>query len=536
MLAIILLFFAGIVWVNFFGRQWYNMDMYTDAYLVKLMAQSNTIFPEGWIFGNQYYGFATPPVAALIYKIFPDSFYAMAIASTLMTIAVLALFVWCLRRFCSRTGVLVGVFGIFCLVFGNHAASCYWGMQVFYTMASYYACYLIGIFVTLGCYLRLRFKQPCKAHFLFIMWLSALLLNYLLGMNSPRELLVLNLPLLAIEILREGARLIKKQKIDKASIIFAAATTAAGLMGRLTVKLLNIKSCSMFNELGAAHSARGLRDKLLVTLNALLEAMGLKFFEYDLRLIPLSLMALVVLSVVITALVQIIKRRDNGALATCVMFCCVSLAAVAAAGVLVIPVRQIYFFVWFVLAAFCMAYMYEIKKDSVQKANYRVSAALLLLCLFGLTNFAFNFIPCVNNFFEKEELYTAIEQRIENDGIKTVWVFPTTSPTAAMYSNDKISAGTIEINTAWTPGGNEKPLRTIEYLCEKQMYDSDGDYVYLLSSDWDEKHYYTKFSEQAVKALKEQMKFVEEYSSSDMSFTLYKLPKELLTLELFETM
>lgn len=160
MVAIIALFFAGIVWINFFGRQWLSMDIYTDTYLATLMAEQCTIFPDGWVFGNQFYGFATPVLAAIIYKIFPDSFYAMATASTIMSLLIISAYIWCVRQYCSKSGLLVGVFCIFCLILGNNAAGAQQGMQIFYTMASYYACYLIGILITLGLYLRLVFDCP----------------------------------------------------------------------------------------------------------------------------------------------------------------------------------------------------------------------------------------------------------------------------------------------------------------------------------------------------------------------------------------
>lgn len=158
LLVITALFFTGVLWINFFGRKWYCMDMYTDAYLATLMATQHTIFPDGWIFGNQYYGFATPVLAAVIYLIFPNSFYAMAIASTIMTALIFCTFIWCTVRYCSKSGISVGLFAIFCLILGNHAATYPQGMQLFYTMASYYACYLIGILLTLGLYLRLVFS------------------------------------------------------------------------------------------------------------------------------------------------------------------------------------------------------------------------------------------------------------------------------------------------------------------------------------------------------------------------------------------
>ena len=41
-------------------------DIYTDMSLSRLMWEQKTLFPEGWIFGNQVYVIATPVWAALL--------------------------------------------------------------------------------------------------------------------------------------------------------------------------------------------------------------------------------------------------------------------------------------------------------------------------------------------------------------------------------------------------------------------------------------------------------------------------------------
>lgn len=538
MLAISLAFFVGITWVNFFGRQWYSMDMYADAYVAKLMAQGNTLFPDGWIFGNQYYGFATPTLAALIYKICPDSFYAVAIASTLMTVLIIAAIVWCLRPFCSAKSIFVCVFVMLCLVPGNSAAECYQGMQIFYTMASYYACYLIGILVTLGVYLRLRFGQTTRKA--LFMCAAAIAVNFLLGINSPRELLVLNLPLLAIEFFYAAAGLFKKQKILRKPLAFSAAALLAECAGLLTLKLANVNTHRIIAQELPLHGIKKLVFRLKMTFNAFVEITGLKLFTEDKKLLPISVMGAVCVCIVIAAIIIIIKKRDSSVAAVCIAYCCVSLAAVAAVGLFIMSVRHIYFFVWFLLCAFSAAYLYENinrnggDKSNPKKHNRRAVIAASLLCLMALANFTANFLPCVKGFAEKEEMYKSMIKTAEADGVGAFWVFETTTPTVAMYSHDKITAGTVKINEAWINGESEKPLAPLEFLSHRQMYDSDSEYVYLIISWRDRTYYFSRFEDGIMQRLSEQAEVAGEYRCRDNDFTLYKIPKKLLDFDLFE--
>ena len=71
-----------VFWVNFHGAQWYNFDMFADASVAKRMAEQHTLFPENWLFGNQYYVIATPAIAALFCGIFRNSVFSMACASS----------------------------------------------------------------------------------------------------------------------------------------------------------------------------------------------------------------------------------------------------------------------------------------------------------------------------------------------------------------------------------------------------------------------------------------------------------------------
>lgn len=525
--AIILAFFAGILFINFKGRQFYNMDMYADTYLATLMGKANSLFPEGWIFGNQYYGFATPTIAALIYKIIPDGFYAMATASTIMTVAIFAAFTMCFRKFSKKSEIFVGVFALLCLILGNSAASAYQGMQLFYTMASYYACYLIGILVTLKIYLELVFG---KIDFRVQYILFPLILNFLLGINSVRELLVLNIPLLAIEALRILWALIKKKKVNFASVSFAALAFVAEICGVITVKLLHVSQTDILKDSGA-FTLQTLKDNLKVVLTAIMDITGLSFKtrgqNYSSILYTLAVIIFVMVAI---ALITMVIKRDRSPLAYSMFYCVLSLAFVALAGTLVIKIRSIYLFVYYLLVALCMMYLYRVT------SRHRIVSIALILALgvMGTVNFATNFIPCVKNFEDRNQEKVIIEERLEADGIDTVLVFETTAPTIAMYSNDKITVGTVHINKNAGSDDTAGLLVPLEYLSSKDMYDTDKEYVYIFSSVYDERNYFKRYSPEVVEHLMEQIELVGEYPYHNNSVKLYKCSKDIVSLEFFE--
>lgn len=108
MLVMLLLFLAGIVWVNLHEGLWVNFDQYFDMNFARVAFREKRIFPENWIFGNQYYVAATPVLAAAFYGVFRDIFLAMGAASCVMTALVLISFVWCFKPAANRFSLLAG--------------------------------------------------------------------------------------------------------------------------------------------------------------------------------------------------------------------------------------------------------------------------------------------------------------------------------------------------------------------------------------------------------------------------------------------
>ena len=129
--VLLLIYLAGIIWVNSNGELWYNLDMYYDAAIARCMVEQKNIFPQDWVFGNQTYVIATPVLAAFFYYIFHDTVLALSLASSMMTLLVLWAFCWCIRPFVRGSSLLAGAL---CLMggtlFSRNAATDIQGLQL----------------------------------------------------------------------------------------------------------------------------------------------------------------------------------------------------------------------------------------------------------------------------------------------------------------------------------------------------------------------------------------------------------------------
>ena len=147
-----LCFLAVFCVINFRGfARFCTPDMYSDTLLSRIIWESGSIFPENWIFGNQFYVAATPVLAALMYGLCGSVNLAMVLATTVMTALTLLSFRWMVRPYADTPRILLGMAVLLGCVFGPDIVTTIEG-QIFYLMASYYAGYLITMFVVYGDY------------------------------------------------------------------------------------------------------------------------------------------------------------------------------------------------------------------------------------------------------------------------------------------------------------------------------------------------------------------------------------------------
>ena len=101
--GIILLFVGTFLWINFFGfEQFATCDVYADTLYAMEAWKSKSIFPEGWVFGNQFYVASTPVLCALLYGITGKINLSMILATTMMTALLILTLTWMLRPITTR--------------------------------------------------------------------------------------------------------------------------------------------------------------------------------------------------------------------------------------------------------------------------------------------------------------------------------------------------------------------------------------------------------------------------------------------------
>ena len=426
----IAVFAALIFWLNFHGDVFYNFDMYSDQLVSRLMAEEHSLFPSGWVFGNQYYVIATPALAALLSPLFPDSFQAMAAASCLMFLLILLAFCWAFRPFLSRTGLLAG---LFCLsgaaMIGESASSAVSGLQLYYTMASYYACYVLSFFFHIGCYLRLR-RGTSPAPWL---WACALALDLALGMQSPRETLVLNLPLAAVESLA-----FLSGRGRKKAALFVVLCLAVNLAGRALIRFCPVQSSPIISPVKLELAPEALWTHWEQTNRAFLQMTSIAYLGLSWKWKPIGLLALCAILAVAAALIRIAVRRDRSPAAFLPLFCLLSLLGVYVVGIFLFRVRDIYFFVWPLLVSACCGYLME---KLPRRGLRRLAAAALLSA--GLVSAFYNFYPDLVKVPELRAYYDGVTERLVREDVRFLYVDLQTLPTAAACSRDRIDSATF---------------------------------------------------------------------------------------------
>jgi hypothetical protein len=198
LIAVSALFLCSFAIINFKGfPKFCNCDMYEDTVYSMLAWKAKSFFPDGWVFGNQYYIFATPVLCAIFYGVTGNLNLSMALATTTMTLLIVLSMLFLIYPFADKVGRFAGVAAILgCMVTANAAISL--EGQLFYVFASYYSCYLITILVVTGDYLHaLHFRNKRKLSAALIVSLA---LCFATGMQSLRQTAILIVPILATEV------------------------------------------------------------------------------------------------------------------------------------------------------------------------------------------------------------------------------------------------------------------------------------------------------------------------------------------------
>lgn len=515
-ILISLIYLISILWINFNGKVFYNFDMYSDAYVAKLMSESKTLFPQNWVFGNQCYVTATPVLAALIYNFIHNSIISMALASSIMTGIIIVSFVWCCRPFCRLRNI---IFGVFCLsgavILGGSASSYVNGFQILYTMASYYACYVIGILICLGVYLRIKYKKSISK----IMILLAVLMDFSLGIQSLRQMLVMNIPFILIE----GFEIIRneknRQKWENKQMLFVGILFSVNAFGIITSKMIHINQKTIIDHPALNIVPNQLLANFISSTKELLVINGLRFCMNGIKWIPLFCIALFINFIVYKSIYLVIRKKERTPISDIIIFLTMSLMCVYLVGIFIFRVRAIYYFVWYLLVVFC--FMYYIDDSRKEKVVW-------WMIIFSIVNYMCNFTPDYITYCKTNKIYKTINQDLEKQNIKRLYFDWNTAPIIAAYSNDRICAGSIKFDLEYK---SKSYLYPVQYLKPKDIFnDSSKKNSYIVFSNWTMDYLGANATEEYRKKLFNKLKCVDTKTAGSMKYYFYEYDNNVIDM------
>ncbi len=368
--------------INIYGFVLFcDSDMYPDTLVARLMWEQKTFFPDGWVFGNQLYIIATPALAALFYGITGSMNASMVLATELMTFFIVASFLWVLRAITNnrldKWACCLLLIASVIAPNGTYAENA----QLFFVYASYYACYLITLFVVYGDYIRSFQSSDLRP----VPFGLSLVLCFATGMQSVRQTVVMVLPIICCEIyllLRHVVFDKNTQLPRKTHILRAISYAAANITGLIAVKWMDVPQISIIGDLSPVQ-AQSFSSRIATIVDAFLNISGLTFVGNPEYHSFFGFFALVqFLCCIAAAAIYIAQfRKKQNALDICWLLSLVGIIGVSAASLFFnITIRTIYFFLYYPFVAFSGLIILQKLGPTFKQA------AILLLCVLSIGN------------------------------------------------------------------------------------------------------------------------------------------------------
>ena len=486
-LTVLIAAFLGLVfYVNLScNPEYYDGDMYGDIAYAKEAWKAKSLFPQGWLFGNQTYIAATPVLAAVIYGMIHNAYLAMGIASCIMSVLIVLTYDWMMRPVFSYNERMTGfLFMAGLILIKDHIATGIRGAQLFFTMASYYSCYIITAFIVYGCYIRIRQEKFLRKH--IPMLIIAVALSFATGIQSLRQMAVMVLPLVACEILEIIIDSVRRKRLSfSLSSGFTLAIFIFNLLGIFVMKRIHIEQTSIFGEtkISFPHGVKELISEVVTSLlNDVISIFQGPDNPYMLNLILPSISLLIILVAFVINLVKQIKEKKTEkyelTLNLALILGCASVFAISILTSL--NSRNIYYFMIFPLLALSIA--------SIVKAFKRVGfAAEYVIAVMVLSVLVYRGVGTVNEIkkgTDRDSEAYQIADYIKENGYDTLyylsgfnWRYYPTGEDVIVASGDSIYPIRMKSVCYW----EETPIP--EYLRVKDNYKtrSDEKSIYLFN-------------------------------------------------------
>ncbi len=516
-LFIFLIYIFSVFYINFIGRESVNYDMYSDAILTKYISMEKSIFPEGWHFGNQVYVVATPVLGAFFYPFVNDAYSALCIASCVMTVLCFTSYVWFIKPFAKTRAIIISLLVLVGgVTVGGDAISDVNGLQLFYTMASYYACYIICIFFTLGISLRIINKISINKFFIFM----AFLLNFALGVQSLRETLVLNLPIVAVSLLFLIIDKIKRKELSqhKSNIIFVLLMLVSNILGLFFEKVMiftgKIDQNTIIKDAntGLIENIKKSIDAFFVYIGFIIPSNAKQAIEFFVVLFMISMVAVAMIAIII----NLVKKGSATPIEIAIIFFAVSLVAVFCSGIFVIKLSPRYFFCWYPLVTLCVCYIIDKKW---KKANAIKNLLVLILLCISILNYKPLFFSNFKTAPEMQNNYQEIVKRLLDDDIKYLYSDCSTVRNGlATASCDEITYVTLDLSN------NPDDLwNSFDYLYHDSWFDKENfDSSYIVISDIMLSRLDSNYSQEYKEEFMSNLDFVYKLDANDVVLYFFK--------------
>lgn len=469
-LTVLLLGFVGMVfYINFsINPEYYDGDIYNDINYAKEAWKAKSLFPKDWIFGNQTYVVATPVLAALFYGITGNGFTAMAIASSIMTVFVILTYDWMTRTLFSYNERTAGfLFMIGFLLLKAHVATSQQGIQAFFTMASYYACYLINAFIVYGCYVRIRQGKFTGKH--IIPAIIGVALSFGTGMQSLRQTAVMALPLVACEVLLIIIYSAKDKRFAISySTLFSAIVFIANIAGLVAMRFIEINQNSIYGTTAFVSCFKDFFRKLFLNMESVALTFGLDALELRVRLVASIPFLLIILIGFILCVKDYIKNKCNEqGRFVLVMLLTLGCVSVFAAGVLTDVVnRALYYFMIYPLLAVCVSYIivkFEKKGDILFSVVAVFTAGMIIFRTAGA-------VEEIKAGKDKNSTAHQIANYMLDNGYDTIYSVFGLSGVMDGAENVVVASGDKIHIVQFKNVDSSKPMKPVEYLCVKDGY------------------------------------------------------------------
>lgn len=532
-------YFCAFAILNIFGFKLFcDSDMYADTLIAKLMWEQKTIFPQGWNFSSQYFVVGTPVFAALFYGITGDVNSAMVLATGLMSIFLLLSLGYMLRAVTEDRLLQL----VCCLLFISSVIPMYgpksYNAQLFFLQASYYACYLITMFVVDGDYIR-SFQGSQRRP---LAWALALYLSFATGIHSLRQTVVMVLPILACEIFQALRRCLLHEKLwgqeHRGHLIRALSYAAANVAGLITIKLLDIPQSILYGKTQLTpwrelwHRTIPVWESFrVITGLDLVGTRGVPAFD--------SVFVVFLIAVfVIASLLWLLRiKKPETSLELCWLLFLVGLIGVSLSSIVLnVKTREIYMFMWYPLVALSVILILGKLK------GWGRQALILAVCLLSLGNLFHNYRYWTDTAllhdtsyagrafrlardYEYYKTYAEVDEKYEDARQMSQWAMEQgyeyvygdwyASPRIATHSGGKLIAG------FWW---QEDIFEVLGYNTSLEIFDEDDNAkaIYVLTAD-DEEACLQKAAQQGVT-----MKKLAEFGY----YRAYSSPVQLMHLEL----